>query len=194
MTKWELYYEEKLKLIAQEPSVLDVGGGIKFGKYLEKYKDLFKGKEYICLDKEPNYKPDIVGDIHDLPFPDQRFAAVHCNAVLEHVENPHKAVDEMFRVLKPGGKILVYVPFLYPYHAEKGVYKDFYRYTKDGLNYLFRNFSHVELQPVRGFFETWLYFIPKINKLVAPTLGRTLDKFIKQSGNQTSGYHIYAVK
>lgn len=194
MTSWEKFYDDKLKLIANCQSILDVGGGIKFGKYLEKYKNLFGDNEYIVLDKEPKYKPDVIGDIHDLPFEDERFAAVHCNAVLEHVENPIKAVAEMHRVLKPGGQVLVYVPFLYPYHAEKGVYKDFYRYTKDGLGYLFRNFSNVEINPVRGFFETWLYFLPKVNKILAPRLGRFLDKLVKQSGNQASGYQVYAVK
>lgn len=194
MTAWEKFYDEKIKSIALTASVLDIGGGLKFGKYLAVYKDLFDGKEYICLDKEPTYKPDVVADIHNLPFKNERFDAVYCNAVLEHVENPLQAVSEIYRVLKPQGQALVYVPFLYPYHAEKGIYKDFYRYTRDGIEYLFREFSDVEICPVRGFFETLLYFLPKVNKILAPSLGRFLDSLFKQRGNQASGYHIWAVK
>ncbi len=195
MTKEERFHEEKMNRIAEAGKVLDVGGGMKFGKYLAKYKSLFDSDKYTVLDKEPGYKPDIVGDIHALPFPDQSYDAMVCNAVLEHVENPKLAVEEMYRVLKPGGKILASVPFLYPYHAEKGIYKDFYRYTRDGLNYLFRDFSSVEICPIRGFWETWFNFLPYgLNKKLGPTVGRFLDKLKEQSGNQASGFHVYAVK
>ncbi len=195
MTPEEHFYEQKLKIISEAGKVLDVGGGMKFGKYLAKYKNLFESDNYTVLDKEPSYKPDIVGDIHALPFPDQSFDAMVCNAVLEHVEDPKLAVSEVYRVLRSGGKVLASVPFLYPYHAEKGIYKDFYRYSKDGLGYLFRNFSRVEIFPIRGFWETWFNFLPYgLNKKLGPTIGRFLDKLKKQTGNQASGYHVYAVK
>jgi len=55
---------------------------------------------------------------------------------LEHVENPIKAAREMYRALKPNGYCFVYVPFLYYYHAEKGYYGDFWRFTEDSTKYM----------------------------------------------------------
>ena len=43
----------------------------------------------------------MVGDAHSLPFKKEVFDSIICQAVLEHVKNPNKVVDEMFRVLKP---------------------------------------------------------------------------------------------
>ena len=195
MTPWEKFLDEKVREIAEENYILDVGGGIKFGKGMKSYLGLFAGKRYVTLDKEEKYHPDIVGDIHEIPLPDNSVDAVICKSVLEHVEEPRKAVLEVYRILKPGGKAFFYVPFLYPYHAERQVYSDFFRFSKDAVQYLFRKFSKLEYVPVRGFWETWFYFLPyRFNRIFAPTLGRLLDKLKKQSGNQASGYHIFVIK
>lgn len=194
MRPWDKFFDEKIHEIARSDYILDIGGGVKFGKGLNKYAELFANKRFVTLDKEPKYNPDIVGDIHDIPLPDSTVDAVICKAVLEHVERPERAVEEVLRVLKPGGKALFYVPFLYPYHAERGVYKDFYRFSKDAVEYLFRSASKLEYVPVRGFFETWFYFLPfRLNRLLSP-LGRFLDAAVKQSGNQTSGFSIFVTK
>ena len=129
MTPWDKFFHEKiLKILQDKKSVIDIGGGLRVLKkkgnrydpnqkwlcpYLEKI-------DYKILDPMPDYKPDIVGDIHNLPFDDNSQEAILCSAVLEHVENPFKAVEELHRVLKPGGYLFVYVPFLYYYHAERG--------------------------------------------------------------------------
>ena len=139
MTSWDKFSREKLLRIFQEKkSVIDIGGGLRVLKekgnrydtsrewirpYLEKV-------DYKILDPVSDYGPDIVGDIHNLPFEDSSQEAILCIAVLEHVEDPFKAVFEMRRVLKPGGYLFVYAPFLYYYHAEKGYYKDFWRFTE----------------------------------------------------------------
>lgn len=194
MTSWEKFFDEKIREVAKETYILDVGGGIKFGKGMKQYAALFAGKKYLTLDKEPRYEPDIIGDIHAIPLEDSSVEAVICKAVLEHVEEPAQAIAEIYRILKPGGKAFFYVPFLYPYHAERQVYKDYYRFSKDAVEYLFRNFSHLEYIKVRGFAETWLNFLPfGLNRLFVP-FGRVLDKFIKHSGNQTSGFNIFVIK
>ena len=46
---------------------------------------------------------DVVADVEAMPFPDQSVGRVECDAVLEHVPHPAKAISEIFRVLKPGG-------------------------------------------------------------------------------------------
>lgn len=53
---------------------------------------------------------DIKADICDLPFKDASFDWILCNHVLEHIPNDTKAMQELFRVLKPGGMALLQVP------------------------------------------------------------------------------------
>lgn len=55
---------------------------------------------------------DIVADAYALPYGDKVVDVIFCEAVLEHLEFPDKAVGEMFRVLKRGGKVFAATPFL----------------------------------------------------------------------------------
>ena len=67
--KWEKFWEEKINDIAKNSKiVLDVGGGKKFQKGMEKYKDLFKDHDYKTLDNVKDYNPDILGDIKQIPL------------------------------------------------------------------------------------------------------------------------------
>ncbi len=192
MTKWEKFFDDKIKEIAKEKNVLDIGGGFRFQKDLAKYQILFKNSDYKTLDVEADYQPDIIGDVCELPLKDGSVDAVICKAVLEHVAQPQKAVNEIYRVLKKQGKCLVYVPFLYPYHAHKRVYKDYYRYTQDGIKYLFRKFKTIEICPVRGNLETVFNLTPLRKIKILMPLIRFFDRFF--SGQQPSGYHVFVVK
>ncbi|MBU1255317.1 class I SAM-dependent methyltransferase [Patescibacteria group bacterium] len=192
MTFWNKFFEEKIREIAKEKNVLDIGGGFRFQKGLDKYKDLFNNVNYKTLDIKSKYHPDIIGDIHSLSMKDESIDAIICKAVLEHVYDPQKAINEMYRVLKKQGKCLVYVPFLYPYHGEKDGYKDYYRYTKDGIEYLFRKFSSIEICPVRGNLETVINLTPLRSLNILNSLIRILDRFF--SGQQSSGYNVFLIK
>jgi SAM-dependent methyltransferase len=77
----------------------------------------------------------IYSPLHIIPVADDHFDAILCIAVLEHVDNPAEVMAEMFRVLKPGGHLILEVPFLQPEHK---VPTDFQRYTRDGLELLVR--------------------------------------------------------
>lgn len=193
MTKWDKFFDEKIKIIAKGKVILDAGGGKPFQKHMAPYKRFFSNSRYISLDKNGDPGDGIViGDIHHLPFADEYFDAVICKSVLEHVENPQTAVNEIRRVLKKSGYALFYVPFIFPYHAEKGFYKDYWRFTEDGLRHLLKDFSKIEIQQVRGFFETLAIFIPYLRKILIP-IGRAMDKFFP-SKNQTAGFNAFAVK
>jgi len=65
--------------------------------------------DYITCDLESPLA-EIKADICDLPFADASFDWVLCNHVLEHIPNDTKAMQELFRVLKPGGTALLQVP------------------------------------------------------------------------------------
>lgn len=109
--------------------LLDIGGGP--GK---RYKDMFTNvSKYMVLDIEEIYKPDIVGSVEEIPMDNESIDSILCTQVLEHVPHPTKALSEIFRILKPGGKALITVPQLNELHEEP---RDFFRYTCFGLETL----------------------------------------------------------
>jgi len=54
---------------------------------------------------------DIICDITAIPVPNSSFDFILCTEVLEHIFKPHSAINELVRVLKPGGEMFVTVPF-----------------------------------------------------------------------------------
>ena len=80
-------------------------------------------------------------DVHDLKFAEGTFDIAVCNAVLEHVPRPQKAVDELYRVLKPGGLVFVDLPWMQPFHEMP---KDYWRATPEGLRVWMSRFSEIE--------------------------------------------------
>lgn len=191
------FFEGKLKELAKENYILDIGGGHPFQKKLSRYKELFKGKRYEILDSSSEYKPTIVADVHNMPLAEGSVDAILCLSVLEHLHNPQTAVNEIYRILKKGGKFLGYTHFIYPYHARKGIYSDYFRFTDEGLLYLFNKFSKVELKKDGGYFKALGFFLPyqaKLKWLWEP-IAYLLDKLFKtERRNTTAGFYIYAVK
>lgn len=86
-------------------------------------------------------KTNVICDAHSLPFPDGFFSGIICIAVLEHVADPWRCVEEMRRVLVPHGLVLAATPFLQPVHM--GAH-DFTRFTYLGHRRLFRWFDDIE--------------------------------------------------
>ena len=201
---WDIFFEEKMRRIfSEKKSVVDIGGGLRIDKEKNNRFDrsrewlipFTKKVDYKILDKVPDYHPDIVGDIHALPFEDNSQDALICIAVLEHVEDPALAVREMYRTLKPGGFCFIYVPFLYYYHAHKGYYKDFWRFTKDGLEHLTKDFSACEMIGVRGPVETLIRLSPLGRSKALCSLGFFFDRLTgKLNSSQVSGYNVFLVK
>ncbi len=76
---------------------------------------------------------DVAADAQQLPFPDDRFQLIECDAVLEHVRDPVRVMDEIRRVLAPGGYLHLVTPFCHPFHEYP---KDYRRFTLDGLREL----------------------------------------------------------
>lgn len=204
MTKWDIFFNEKIKQIFEnKKNIIDIGGGLRISKqkgnrfdtkreWIIKYLDKV---DYKILDPVPDYNPDIIGDIHNLPLENESVDAIICIAVLEHIENPFQAFDEMFRVLKKDGYCFIYVPFIYYYHAQPGYYGDFWRYTEDGVRHLSRNFTSIEIQSIRWPLETWVYLSPFGRIKFLNTLARKIDVLLKkQNSKQTSGYNIFLTK
>lgn len=97
----------------------------------------------IALDVQRGLGVQIIGDAQQLGIRDASFEVVLCTEVLEHLPEPQRAIDEMFRVLEPGGELLLTTRFLFPLHDTP---HDYFRYTKYGLRHLLRRFEIVELR------------------------------------------------
>lgn len=104
--------------------VLDNGAGLR-NRYL---------RNVVNMEIADLPTTDVLGVGERLPFKDDCFDAVFSLAVLEHVKNPFACAKEIERVLKPGGKMYVAVPFLQPFH---GYPNHYYNMTSEGLRNLF---------------------------------------------------------
>lgn len=201
---WDIFFERNIrKIFADKKNILDIGGGLRISKEKNNRFDpsrtwiipLLKGVEYLIMDPVPDYHPDIIGDIHAMPFKDNSLDAIICIAVLEHVENPFVAMKEMYRTLKPGGYCFIYVPFLYYYHAEVGYYADYWRFSKDALKLLTKDFKTVEIQSVRGAIGTLLRLSPLGRSARLEKIAAWLDRIFKKDlSNQVSGFNVFLVK
>lgn len=91
----------------------------------------------ISTDAGTTYVADLCVNNSDL-IPDNRFDIVVCTEVLEHTLQPFNAVNEIERILKPGGVALISVPYNFRIH---GPLPDCWRFTEHGLRALFSNFD-----------------------------------------------------
>jgi len=190
------FFIQKLWLISQKKKILDAGSSTPWKKEMEPYKKWFKNTQYETLDLDPESDVTYKADIQNMPLPDKSYDAVICKAVLHIIPNPAKAVEEIHRVLKPGGLLLAYVPYIYPYHGQKGVCLDYWRFSQDGVKELFKNFHSLEISPADGYFVTILNFMPIqfLRRIIKP-IAKLLDKvFHTKRRTNTSGFYVYGVK
>lgn len=130
---------------APDKTVLNIGAGGEIGELLKK-----NNVNATSIDIDAKWSPDYVMDAQDMSiFADNQFDVVVISEVLEHIPNPHLAVQEIRRVLKPGGVVIGSTPFILGIHSEP---YDFYRYTRFGLKHLFRDFTELTLRERNGYF------------------------------------------
>jgi SAM-dependent methyltransferase len=127
--------------------LLDCGCGAV--PYYEVYRD--RVNEIICTDwqgsRHGNLFIDEASDLNEkLNFSDSAFDTVILTDVLEHIYNPRLLLNEIYRVLKPGGKVIIAVPFLYRIHEEP---HDYHRFTEYALRKMCEEtgFSIVKMEP-----------------------------------------------
>jgi SAM-dependent methyltransferase len=83
---------------------------------------------------------DKVLNLHNIDVPDESVGTVITLDTLEHVEFPHKALAEIYRILKPGGMVVLSTVLDFRIHDSPS---DYWRFTPDGLKSIFRPFSFV---------------------------------------------------
>lgn len=213
------WVQAKARTVPAGSRVLDVGAGTCPYRSLFSHCDYkthdFKKYTGIKLDGTTEYGPiDYESDITDIPVPDSSFDVILCTEVLEHVPEPIKAIQEISRILKPGGRLFLTAPLSsglhqLPYHFYGGFTPEWYKYflPKFGLQI-------IEITPNGGFFKllaqecarlAWTFdkhkhlhgehadFIHKLFNELLPSYLFALDEkcFINQF---TVGYHIEAIK
>lgn len=193
---------EKIDFLAARcASVLDVGKSSR-----ELFTTFARGQVVTMDVVAHDWHPDIIDDLcNPKNLQPNQFDGIVCLAILEHVYDPKAAVENMLKTLKTGGFCFVYVPFVYKYHAPPdGSYQDYYRYTRDGLAYLFRDFSEVTLYPLRGKYSSmfnlmdfWKHAIEgrfgmRANRLLDRVCGKLFGS--RRVALQASGYFVWAVK
>jgi SAM-dependent methyltransferase len=136
---------ELLKERTGRSRVLVVGGSV-LGVGMERLASA-AGVELVETDVALGPRTSVICDGHSLPFADGSFDAVVCQAVLEHVADPPKVAEEIWRVLGEEGLVYSEIPFMQQVH--EGAY-DFTRYTLTGHRRLFRRFDLLAWGPVGG--------------------------------------------
>ena len=112
---------------------------LDFGCGAKPYKNIINVVEYIGLDfpsegpDHNNEQIDVFYDGKNIPFEDNFFDSIFSSEVFEHVFNLDEVLHELFRVLKPGGFILITCPFVIGEHEQPN---DFARYTSFALKHI----------------------------------------------------------
>ena len=106
--------------------------GVRNRKYAPHWisVDLYDQSDYI----------DYHYDVRDMKFEDESFDIVVCNAILEHVEEPVRAIKELRRILRKDGLLWVEAPFNQPYHPSPA---DYWRVSLEGVRVWMRDFTEI---------------------------------------------------
>lgn len=217
--KW---IEETLRKIPEGHTLLDAGAGeSQFKKYCSHLQYIAqdfgqyegKGDAGLHTGTWDNSKLDIISDIVDIPLQDKSIDAIMCTEVLEHVPNPIQVLHEFKRLLKPGGYLLITVPFVSfthfaPYHFATGLSRFFFEHHLSELDFAIDNielngnyfeFLAQENRRIKSVAKKYagknLTFIEKIIiHLNLAVLQRLSKKDINSSELLCYGIHVFARK
>jgi ubiquinone/menaquinone biosynthesis C-methylase UbiE len=140
-----------LKKYSSPLSTLDIGASG------DDHREYFPNR--TTLDIDPSKNSDVVGDAHALPFKDGSFEVVVCSEMLEHANNPQTVIEEIRRVLKTDGLVVLTTRFAFPIHDAPN---DYWRFTPYGLRRLFSEFDVIEVTTDGRSFHTIAVLLQRI--------------------------------
>ena len=127
----------------QEP-IYEIGAYRVEGQ--EEFADLrsfFPGRAYVGCDMREGLGVDRVEDVHCLKIGRSSIGTVLIFDTLEHVENVHQAMEEIYRVLKPGGMVIMSSVMNFPIHDYPS---DYWRFTPKAFELLLKRFPVYEVE------------------------------------------------
>lgn len=149
------------------------------------------------LDVQAGEGVDVVSDAHKLSFPDKSFDLITLFMVLEHLEEPQKALFEIARVLKPKGILLLTTVQYWHTHPCP---KDYYRFTEDGLRYLCQK-SNLKIKkiwsqggPALVIFHAIELNLPETLRKLFLLLAPIFDKLDNRKSSDSLGWSLIATK
>ncbi|MEM5854120.1 MAG: class I SAM-dependent methyltransferase [Candidatus Aenigmatarchaeota archaeon] len=171
--------------------ILDAGCGVGwFGKFKPARVEVY-GIDYNPerVKIASRYEISIVGDIRSLPYKNNFFDGIFCHHVLEHLEDPKKAVNEFFRVLKRGGIVIAEVPSKWdPNVYRDATHKQFFTiesllriFEEAGFKILDSHYCALEIKTIKS----------KLLYEVLSSIGRGFAKRIKK---RRRAIRVYAEK
>ncbi len=126
-----LFADLKAASVHARGRMLDIGCGNK------PYEKMFAGRvseHFGCdISQSDAHRVDVICPANEIPLPDASFDTVLCTQVIEHVADHQGVISEAFRLLKPGGVLILSGPMYWPLHEEP---YDFFRFTEHGLRHL----------------------------------------------------------
>ena len=144
--QWRTIDVNPYDLIPRNATIFDIGSKSARGSYA--FGSPPADAMLVCVDIYPGEGVDLVADVHDLSMvQDESVDCVVAVDLLQHIHRPHKAVSELFRILKPEGVLYITSPFIYPFHSDP---YDFNRFSCDGLAVLCERFEKVDSGFNRG--------------------------------------------
>lgn len=165
--------------------ILDIGCGVSpFATVLQTYSDTLTNLEFD-RHRSVAVSPDIWGSGLTLPFRGKSFDTVVSFQVLEHVPRPAKMVEEIWRVLVPGGLLILTAPHIWGIHEEPN---DYFRFTGYGLRQLAEDagLKVVSVQPLAGYWVTTAarhcHYLQQFEKIGLALLMRPLYALIQLVG------------
>jgi len=172
-------FHKLAKLLLEQsstPRVLVIGGSI-LGQGMETII-AYPGIEFVDSDAAFGPRTTLVCDAHSLPFEDNSFDGVIVQAVLEHVVDPWRCVEEIHRVLKEDGLVYAETPFMVQVHGER---YDFTRFTHLGHRRLFRKFEEIDSGAVcgPGMALAWSYRYFLLSFTTSRFLRRLIGVFVR---------------
>lgn len=126
-----IFAEEAIAALPMREPILEVGARPAEGQEeMADIRSLLPGTDYIGCDIQEGPNVDRIEDIHDLSFADESIGTVLAFETLEHVADPIRAVQEMHRVLAPGGVAVMTSCMFFPIHEHPW---DYWRFTPEGF-------------------------------------------------------------
>jgi SAM-dependent methyltransferase len=213
-------FEELMAEAARNTPVYDLGTSKRFAKEAGLVRHLFDEATYFAGGYDPSSEHgadncDFHCDIQDMPqIATASAGSVICLEVLEHVEDPERAAAELARILRPGGVLILAVPFMGAYHGKRppahnpvyernaeglrsdashSGYGDYWRFTHEGLALRLSRagFSRVDVFPIDGALLTRLWLLglgPRLAR--TPFLMRLLGRFDRPRLGRSTTLHF----